>query len=95
MVVRNGLILSTGCAGAGALRGAGQGQLPPVPLPGPPGMSYKAICIWLLLVLALEVPRIGQVVNQDWLPLQLGLGPLSKRRGMELAQVRIYLFKTI
>ena len=30
-------------------------------------------------VLGLEVPERGQAVNQGWLSLVLGLGPLSKR----------------
>ena len=42
-------------------------------------MSYRAICRWLLLVLSLEVPRRGQAMNQGWLQLIPGLGPLSKR----------------
>ena len=46
--------------------------------PGPSGMSYKAICRFLLLVLGLEVPRGGQPVNKGWLLIVLSLGPLSK-----------------
>ena len=55
-----------------------QGQLPPVSCPGPPGLSYKATCWWLLLVLGLEVPRRCPAVNQCWLPLVLEMGPLGK-----------------
>ena len=37
----------------GFLGGAGQGQPPPVFFPGSPGVSYTAVCRWLLLVLGL------------------------------------------
>ena len=37
--------------------GAGQGQPPHVFCLRPLGISYKAICRWLLLVLGLETPR--------------------------------------
>ena len=47
----------------GFLGGAGQGQLPTVFYPGPPGINYKAIYRWLLLVLGLDVPKQGQAVN--------------------------------
>ena len=45
------------CCLWGLPEGAGQGQPLPVFRTGPPGMSYKAIFRWLLLVLGLEVPR--------------------------------------
>ena len=54
--------------------GAGQGQPVPMFHPGPPSMSYKAICRWLLHVLGLEVPRQSQAVNLGWLLLVPGLG---------------------
>ena len=41
----------------GVLGGIGQGQLLSVFCLGPPGMSNKAICRWLLLVLSLEMLR--------------------------------------
>ena len=63
--------------------GTGQGQPLPVFCSGLQSMSYKVICRWLLLVLGLEVPRRGQGVNQGWLPLVWGLGPLSKRYGTQ------------
>ena len=44
-------------------------------------LLYKLICIWLLLILGLEVPRQGQAVNQGWLLLVLGPGPLRERYG--------------
>ena len=47
---------------------------------GLPGMSYRVICRWLLLVLSLEVPRRGKTVNQGWLLLVSGLRPLTKAR---------------
>ena len=56
--------------------GTSLGQLLPMSCLGSPGMIYKAICRWLLLVLGLEVPRKGQVANQ-W----QGLGTLSERYG--------------
>ena len=59
--------------------GTGQGQLLPVPDLVPPGVSYKAVCKWLLIVLGLEVTGRGQAANQGQLPLVLGLGPLSKK----------------
>ena len=59
--------------------GIGQDQPPPVFYLGPSGMSYKAICRWLLLVLSMEVPRQDQPVKQCWLLLVLGQGPLSER----------------
>ena len=71
--------------------GAGQGQLLSVFFLGPPGMSYKAICRWLLCVLGLEVPRRGQAEKQSWLLLVLGLGPLA--RGTGHANARCYLFE--
>ena len=43
----------------GPTGGAGQGQLPPVFCLGPPGMSDRVICRWLLLMLGLEVLRKG------------------------------------
>lgn len=46
-----------------------------VTLPRAPSMSCKAICIWLLFLLGLEVRRRSQAVNQGRLPLVLGLGP--------------------
>ena len=46
-------------------------------------MSYEAIFRCLLLVLGLEVPRIGQVESQGWLLLVTGLSPLSKRYGVQ------------
>ena len=42
-------------------------------------ISYKAICMWLLLVLGLEVSGRGQAVNQGWLLLVLGLGQVGAR----------------
>ena len=68
---------------------AGQGQLLPVPCPGPPGMNYKVICRWLLLVLGLEVLRRGQAVNQGQLQLVLGLGLLSNRYRAHKGQMLI------
>ena len=59
--------------------GTGQGQLPPMFCSRRPGVSYRAICRWLLLVLGLEVPRWSQAANQGWLLLVLGLRPPSKR----------------
>ena len=47
-------------------------------VPGTPGMSYKVICRWPLLVLMLEVPR-SQAANHGWLPLVLGLGMFYKK----------------
>ena len=41
----------------GFLKGAGKGQPPPVFSLGLPGMSYTAICTWLLLELGLEMPK--------------------------------------
>ena len=67
------------CSLWGFLGGSGQGQPLPVFCPGPPSVSYKAICRWLLLVLGLEVPRQGQAVNQGWLLLVPGLGQLNER----------------
>ena len=66
------------CGHWGLLGGAGQGLLPPVPCLGPAGLSYKAICRWLLLALGLKVPRRGQAMNWGQLPFVAGLGPLSK-----------------
>lgn len=43
--------------------GVGQAQLPPVFFTGLLSMSYQEICIWLLIVLNLEVPKRDQVVN--------------------------------
>ena len=63
----------------GLPEGAGQGQPLPVFRTGPPGMSYKAIFRWLLLVLGLEVPRRGQAANQGcWLLVQ---GPRPEAQG--------------
>ena len=45
---------------------------------GPPGITYKVICRWLFSVLCLEVCRKGQAVNQVWLLLVPGLGPLRE-----------------
>ena len=45
------------------LEGAGQDQPLHVVCPGPPGMSYRVICRWLLLVVGLELPRRGQAEN--------------------------------
>ena len=53
------LKLATGFLVLGPLeRGSGavQGQLLPVPCTGPPGVSYKVVFRWLLLVLGLDVP---------------------------------------
>ena len=47
--------------------------------PGSHSIIYKAISRWLLLVLGLEVPKPDKTVNQGWLLLVPGLGPLSKR----------------
>ena len=65
----------------GLLGGIGQCQQSPVFFSGPLGISYKVISGWLLLVLDLEVPRRGSDVNQVWLLLVSGLGPLSERYG--------------
>lgn len=54
---------------------------------GPPGMSYKMIYRWLLLVLGLELSRRGQPANQD----KLLLGPFSKWYGAY--KVRCCLFE--
>lgn len=68
-----------------------QDQLLLVLSPEPPGMSYKAIFRWLLLVLALELPKIGQAANQVRLLLMSGLGPL--RRGRGYTEVRWWLLE--
>lgn len=39
--------------------GAGRGQPLPVPCLGPLSMRYKVICMWMPLVLGLEVPGKG------------------------------------
>ena len=41
-------------------------------------MTYKVICRWLLLVLGLEIPKLGQAMNQGQLLLVPGLGLSSK-----------------
>ena len=61
--------------------GTDQGQLLPVFCPGPPSMSYKVVCRWLLLVLGLNVPRQGQTPSQGQLLLALDPGSLSERSG--------------
>ena len=66
------------CGLWGLLRGVGQCQLPLMAFLGPPGISYKTICQWLLLVLDLEVPRRGQVIKPGQ-AATAGLGPLSER----------------
>lgn len=43
----------------------------------PVSTSYKVIGRWLLLVLDLKVNERGQAENHSWVPLVLGLGPLS------------------
>lgn len=48
---------------------------------GPPGSSYKAICNWLLPVLDLAAGGGGLTLNQDHLPLVLGLQQISKAPG--------------
>ena len=50
-------------------------ELPHVPCPGPPGMSYRTICRWLLLVLGLEMPKRGQAGNLGRLLLLTDLQP--------------------
>ena len=52
-----------------------------------PGMSYKAVCRCLLLVLGWEVPRSGQTANQGQLLRVLGLEALGKRDGACPAQM--------
>ena len=74
-------MLSTECTGSGASGSTGQGQLLPVFFPEPLNMSYKVahakpLNRWLLVVLGMEVPRQDQAVNQDWLLLVPGLGPV-------------------
>ena len=49
---------------------------------GPLGISYKVTGSWLLLVLGLEVPWIGQAMNQGQLLLVLGLGQLTRYWGL-------------
>ena len=78
----------------GLLGGESQDQPPPVSYAWPPGISYKAICRWMLLVLGLELPQCGQAVNQSQLFL-LGLEPLNEREGIRLSEVRCSLFKKI
>ena len=48
-------------------------------LAGPYGLSYEVICKWLLLILDLQVSRLGQAMNQVQLMLVPGLGLLSER----------------
>ena len=60
-------------------RGADQGQLPPVLCPGPPIMSYIAICRWILFVLGFKIPGRGQAANKVQLLFVPGLKPLCKR----------------
>ena len=63
MVLHHVLKLTTWCTGSGV-----SWELQPI-CPGPPAMSYKVVCRWLLLVLGFEVLRKGQVANQGWLML--------------------------
>ena len=80
----------------GFLNGSGQGQPPPVFCQGAPTINYKAICIWLLLVLCLEVPRQNQNVNLGWLQVAQGLGPHSLMyRDWGFPEVRCCLFEKI
>ena len=74
MVLPCGLSCPWGTLAVDLLEGTSQRQLLP------PGMNYRAICRWLL-VLGLEGPKRSQALNQGWLPLVLGLEPLSKRYG--------------
>lgn len=72
------LKVSTRCAGLGLLGSAGQGQLLPIPCPGPMSMRHKAIFRWLLPMGGLEVPGKGQATNQSWLQVVPDLSPLYK-----------------
>ena len=62
VVIQHGLKLSTRCTGSGASQEV-QGKSLPVPFVGLPGRSYRATCRWLLLVLGLEVPKIGHATK--------------------------------
>lgn len=60
---------------------AGQIQLKSMPFPGPPDMSHRAICRWLLPALCLEVPwEATPLTKASQLSLVLGL--LSQRYGL-------------
>lgn len=48
--------------------GPWQGQLPRVFWPGPPGVSYKVFCRWLLLVLGLEAYLLTTAIAADAWP---------------------------
>lgn len=60
--------------------GVSEGQLPFVPILGPPSGLYMVICS--LVVLCLEILERGYAEHQDWLPLMLGLRPSGGYRSV-------------
>ena len=67
--------------------GTRQGQPLLVPCLEAPGISYKVIFRWLVLVLDMDIPRRSQALNLGCLLLVPDLGPLSDKYGWYWGQM--------